>query len=221
MILDPRHPAYVIYTSGSTGTPKGVVVEHGSLANKMQALQNDLRCRGRFPLGAVHFQLVRRLDRADAAAVDGRRRRRDRQQRSARAAFGVLAPGRERSRQLHQLRAVLPGKHPPAGAGHRLVAAPRAGRRGADPAIPQQGRPRTEGRADHQPLRADRDDHRRHLASGRPGRDRLQQPDRPADARLSGLCARRQSRAGGAGRRRRPLHRWPRAGARLSQPCRQ
>src|SRR5207244_13435169 len=38
LALDPRHPAYVIYTSGSTGTPKGVVVEHASLANKMQAL---------------------------------------------------------------------------------------------------------------------------------------------------------------------------------------
>jgi nonribosomal peptide synthetase DhbF len=46
--LDPRHPAYVIYTSGSTGNPKGVVVEHASLANKMQALGTEFEVDSSF-----------------------------------------------------------------------------------------------------------------------------------------------------------------------------
>ena len=35
--------AYVIYTSGSTGQPKGVMIEHGNLANYLQALNHELR----------------------------------------------------------------------------------------------------------------------------------------------------------------------------------
>src|ERR1051326_3122702 len=35
--------AYVIYTSGSTGQPKGVMIEHGNLANYLQALYHELR----------------------------------------------------------------------------------------------------------------------------------------------------------------------------------
>src|SRR5438045_7848308 len=34
--------AYVIYTSGSTGQPKGVMIEHGNLANYLQALNHEL-----------------------------------------------------------------------------------------------------------------------------------------------------------------------------------
>ena len=64
----------MIYTSGSTGTPKGVVVEHASLANKMLALGNDFDVERRLPIRAVHFLLVRCFDRADTAAVHGRRR---------------------------------------------------------------------------------------------------------------------------------------------------
>ncbi|MCP5046012.1 MAG: amino acid adenylation domain-containing protein, partial [bacterium] len=33
-------PAYIIYTSGSTGKPKGVVIEHHSLVNRLQWMQN-------------------------------------------------------------------------------------------------------------------------------------------------------------------------------------
>ncbi|HEX2092009.1 MAG TPA: amino acid adenylation domain-containing protein, partial [Longimicrobiaceae bacterium] len=35
--VSPEHLAYVIYTSGSTGRPKGVRIEHGSLANTLDA----------------------------------------------------------------------------------------------------------------------------------------------------------------------------------------
>ncbi|MEV5330011.1 amino acid adenylation domain-containing protein [Nonomuraea sp. NPDC052634] len=34
--VEPDDPAYVIYTSGSTGRPKGVLVEHGSLAARVE-----------------------------------------------------------------------------------------------------------------------------------------------------------------------------------------
>ncbi|WP_060482084.1 non-ribosomal peptide synthetase [Pseudomonas sp. NBRC 111119] len=35
----PRDPAYVIYTSGSTGRPKGVVIEHHSVVNRLEWMQ--------------------------------------------------------------------------------------------------------------------------------------------------------------------------------------
>ncbi|BAS60151.1 amino acid adenylation domain protein (plasmid) [Leptolyngbya boryana NIES-2135] len=38
----PDHLAYVIYTSGSTGKPKGVQIEHHSLSNFIQSLQQHL-----------------------------------------------------------------------------------------------------------------------------------------------------------------------------------
>lgn len=39
--LTPSHLAYVIYTSGSTGTPKGVMVEHHSVVNRLQWMQDE------------------------------------------------------------------------------------------------------------------------------------------------------------------------------------
>ncbi|WP_397459059.1 amino acid adenylation domain-containing protein [Pseudomonas asplenii] len=35
----PRDPAYLIYTSGSTGRPKGVVIEHHSVVNRLEWMQ--------------------------------------------------------------------------------------------------------------------------------------------------------------------------------------
>lgn len=43
--LSCTDPAYIIYTSGSTGNPKGVVVEHRSVVNRLQWMQNS------YPLG--------------------------------------------------------------------------------------------------------------------------------------------------------------------------
>ncbi|WP_196518129.1 AMP-binding protein [Halomonas sp. PA16-9] len=37
--LHGEHLAYVIYTSGSTGRPKGAANRHGSLANRLQWMQ--------------------------------------------------------------------------------------------------------------------------------------------------------------------------------------
>ena len=42
--ISPSHLAYVLFTSGSTGTPKGVMVEHHSVVNLLQYIQN------RYPL---------------------------------------------------------------------------------------------------------------------------------------------------------------------------
>ncbi|WP_394829008.1 amino acid adenylation domain-containing protein [Pendulispora albinea] len=39
---DPRQLAYVIFTSGSTGKPKGVMIQHGSVLNLAQALDESI-----------------------------------------------------------------------------------------------------------------------------------------------------------------------------------
>lgn len=44
-VASPEDLAYVIYTSGSTGRPKGVMVEHRSVANRLNWMQR------RYPLG--------------------------------------------------------------------------------------------------------------------------------------------------------------------------
>ena len=51
--LSAAHLAYVIYTSGSTGQPKGVMVEHGQLANYVNAITKVLD----LPAGS-HFATV-------------------------------------------------------------------------------------------------------------------------------------------------------------------
>src|SRR3977135_2697341 len=39
--VEPRNVAYAIYTSGSSGRPKAVAVEHGSICNRLQWMQED------------------------------------------------------------------------------------------------------------------------------------------------------------------------------------
>lgn len=39
--INDNQLAYVIYTSGSTGKPKGVMIEHGSLFNRLEWMQNE------------------------------------------------------------------------------------------------------------------------------------------------------------------------------------
>lgn len=41
ILIDDQQLAYVIYTSGSTGKPKGVMIEHGSLFNRLDWMQNE------------------------------------------------------------------------------------------------------------------------------------------------------------------------------------
>ena len=42
LAISPDHLAYLLYTSGSTGKPKGVMVEHGSLANYLNWVNETL-----------------------------------------------------------------------------------------------------------------------------------------------------------------------------------
>ena len=42
---DAKALAYMIYTSGSTGNPKGVMIEHCSVFNRIEWMQNQ------YPLG--------------------------------------------------------------------------------------------------------------------------------------------------------------------------
>ena len=44
-VNEPRDLAYVIYTSGSTGKPKGVMIEHRSVVNRLNWMQNT------YPIG--------------------------------------------------------------------------------------------------------------------------------------------------------------------------
>ena len=41
VVIDNEQLAYVIYTSGSTGKPKGVMIEHKSLFNRLEWMQNE------------------------------------------------------------------------------------------------------------------------------------------------------------------------------------
>ena len=114
--LDPRHPAYVIYTSGSTGTPKGVVVEHASLANKMLALGKNFEVGSDFrsalfissSFDASIEQTLLPFIGGGAAVVIS-----DDVRESPSQFWQQLST---RSCHLHELRAVLSGKHSAAGA---------------------------------------------------------------------------------------------------------
>lgn len=46
VVINSEQLAYVIYTSGSTGKPKGVMIEHGSLFNRLEWMQNKYSLNG-------------------------------------------------------------------------------------------------------------------------------------------------------------------------------
>ncbi|TYZ42900.1 non-ribosomal peptide synthetase, partial [Ralstonia solanacearum] len=66
--LTSRHLAYVIYTSGSTGQPKGVMVEHRSVMNLWQALEQTVYGEGR-PCARVALNAALSFDASVQALV--------------------------------------------------------------------------------------------------------------------------------------------------------
>ncbi|MGD7278320.1 amino acid adenylation domain-containing protein, partial [Ralstonia pseudosolanacearum] len=66
--LTSRHLAYVIYTSGSTGLPKGVMVEHRSVMNLWQALEQTVYGEGR-PCARVALNAALSFDASVQALV--------------------------------------------------------------------------------------------------------------------------------------------------------
>ncbi len=50
VICNPENLAYILYTSGSTGKPKGVMVQHKSVINLLEALQEAIYSRYDVPL---------------------------------------------------------------------------------------------------------------------------------------------------------------------------
>jgi amino acid adenylation domain-containing protein len=50
VVCHPENLAYIIHTSGSTGRPKGVMVQHKSVINLLQALQEAIYSQHRSPL---------------------------------------------------------------------------------------------------------------------------------------------------------------------------
>ncbi|NHN25907.1 amino acid adenylation domain-containing protein [Flavobacterium jejuense] len=62
--VNPNDLAYVIYTSGSTGTPKGVMIEHGSLLNIVQSMDN------RYPLTATDSYLLKTTYSFDVSVAE-------------------------------------------------------------------------------------------------------------------------------------------------------
>ncbi|WP_052022625.1 non-ribosomal peptide synthase/polyketide synthase [Ralstonia solanacearum] len=66
--LTSRHLAYVLYTSGSTGLPKGVMVEHRSVMNLWQALEQTVYGEGR-PCARVALNAAMSFDASVQALV--------------------------------------------------------------------------------------------------------------------------------------------------------
>ena len=62
--VNPNDLAYVIYTSGSTGIPKGVMIEHGSLLNIVQSMDN------RYPLTATDSYLLKTTYSFDVSVAE-------------------------------------------------------------------------------------------------------------------------------------------------------
>ena len=93
-----RRSASIRATRPTSSTPRARPEPPRASSSSMEAsptrcgVGNRLRCERSLPRGAVHLQLVRRLDRANAAAVHRAAARRSIvQRRGARAALGILA----------------------------------------------------------------------------------------------------------------------------------
>ena len=63
-VNSPSDLAYVLYTSGSTGIPKGVMVEHRSLINTLQSLEQ------RYPVGSNDAYILKTSCSFDVSTIE-------------------------------------------------------------------------------------------------------------------------------------------------------
>jgi amino acid adenylation domain-containing protein len=77
---EPSNLAYIIYTSGTSGRPRGVMVEHGNLANYIDAVENEIDIRssdtvlqqGSFAFDAFVEEFYPILVKGGRVAIPGR-----------------------------------------------------------------------------------------------------------------------------------------------------